>query len=125
MLFRKAIFALFVLTVYLIFGSGTYSIAEAQTETRKLTQSPKKMADIKGFRSARFGMKERDVYKAISKDFKISKNNIKRETHPIEKTTTLLISVPELLEIGGKAKVFYILGYKSKKLIQDRSSDPQ
>ena len=81
-------------------------------------QNPKKMAEIKGFRSARFGMKKRDVYKAISKDFKISKNNIKRETHPIEKTTTLQISVPELLEIGGKAKVFYILGYKSKKLIQ-------
>lgn len=116
MLFRTT--GCLALSVFVIFSSGTYSIAESRTETRKLAQSPKKMAEIKGFRSARFGMKERDVYKAISKDFKISKNNIKRETHPIEKTTSLQISVPELLEIGGEAKVFYILGYKSKKLIQ-------
>jgi hypothetical protein len=117
MIFRKSYFA-FVLTVFFIFGSGNYRVSESRTETQKVNQSSKKMAEIKGFRSARFGMKERDVYKAISKDFKISKNKIKRSMHPIEKTTTLQISVPELLEVGGKADIYYILGYKTKRLMQ-------
>ena len=107
-----------VLTVFLLSVSGTYDIAESRSEAKKSPQINKKLANIKGFRSAHFGMKEGSIYKAISKDFKISKSKVKRAIHPLEKTTTLEITVPKLLEIGGTAKVFYIFGYKSKKLIQ-------
>ena len=36
----------------------------------------------------------------------------------MEKTSTMEITVPELLGVGGTAKIFYIFGYKSKKLVQ-------
>ncbi len=65
-----------------------------------------KWADVSGFRSARFGMKERDVKKAINNDFGLGKNKINRIVHPHEKTVSLGIEVPELLPESGLAKVF-------------------
>jgi hypothetical protein len=106
------------LFVFLLSVSGNYGIAESRPAAKKLPKITKKHANIKGFRSAKFGMKEKDVIKAISKDFKISRGKVKRNIHPIEKTTTLDITVPKMLAIGGTANVFYIFGYKSKKLIQ-------
>jgi hypothetical protein len=76
-----------------------------------------KWAVVNGFRSAQFGMNERDVIKAIRNDFGKSKNQISRQVHPNEKTITLEITVSKLLPESGEAKVFYIMGYKSKRLI--------
>ena len=81
------------------------------------TSTSQKWAVVNGFRSANFGMKERDVLKAIKKDFGIGKNQVSRKTHPNEKTVTLGIQVDKLLPESGPAKVFYIMGYKSKRLI--------
>ena len=81
------------------------------------TSASQKWAVVNGFRSANFGMKERDVLKAIKKDFGIGKNQVSRKTHPNEKTVTLGIQVDKLLPESGPAKVFYIMGYKSKRLI--------
>lgn len=76
-----------------------------------------KQARIDGFRSAQFGMNERDVLKAIYKDFKINRKQVSRFTHPSEKTVSLGIDVDKLLPNSGPAKIFYILGHKSKRLI--------
>ena len=81
------------------------------------TSTSQKWAVVNGFRSANFGMKERDVLKAIKKDFGIGKKQDSRKTHPNEKTVTLGIQVDKLLPESGPAKVFYIMGYKSKRLI--------
>ena len=81
------------------------------------TGASQKWAVVNGFRSAQFGMKERDVIKAIKKDFGIGKKQVSRKVHPNEKTVTLGIKVKKLLPESGTAKVFYILGYKSKRLI--------
>ena len=81
------------------------------------TSASQKWAVVNGFRSANFGMKERDVLKAIKKDFGIGKNQVSRKTHPNEKTVTFGIQVDKLLPESGPAKVFYIMGYKSKRLI--------
>jgi len=81
------------------------------------TSTSQKWAVVNGFRSANFGMKERDVLKAIKKDFGIGKKQVSRKTHPNEKTVTLGIQVDKLLPESGPAKVFYIMGYKSKRLI--------
>ena len=81
------------------------------------TSTSQKWAVVNGFRSANFGMKERDVLKAIKKDFGIGKNQVSRKTHPNEKTVTFGIQVDKLLPESGPAKVFYIMGYKSKRLI--------
>tara|TARA_B100000953_G_scaffold293096_1_gene281055 strand:- start:730 stop:1491 length:762 start_codon:yes stop_codon:yes gene_type:complete len=94
--------------------------ATSSTETGKtLFESLKKnrWADIKGFRSAKFGMNEKSVYRAIATDFKLAKSKVKKTTDAKEHTTGLEIIVPDLFSTGGTAKVGYILGYKSKKLI--------
>ena len=96
--------------------------AESQTPSKSLptdsSVSAKKWADVKGLRSARFGMNEKSVFKTIAKDFKIARSKVKRNVHPEEKTVSLEVEVPEVLSEGGKAVVGYVFGYKSKKLIQ-------
>ena len=76
-----------------------------------------KQAEIDGFRSAKFGVNERDVIKAIFRDFKINRKKVSRVEHPIEKTVSLGVNVEKLLPNSGPAKVFYILGHKTKRLI--------
>jgi hypothetical protein len=73
---------------------------------------------VEGFRSARFGMTEQQVRDAIRKDFGLSGDAVTVEEQPIEKTTVLGVTVPDLLPDAGPARISYILGYKSKKLIQ-------
>jgi hypothetical protein len=73
---------------------------------------------LDGFRSATFGMTEQQVRNASRKDFNLSGGKVKAEENPIEKTTILTVTVPDLLPDAGPARVAYILGFKSKKLIQ-------
>lgn len=107
----KSRFALTVLVVCFVLLSG---LAQAKTGDEGVSQ---KRAKIEGFRSAQFGMSERDVLKAISKDFKVNRKKVARVEHPNEKTISLGIDVQKLLPNGGPAKVFYILGHKSRRLI--------
>jgi len=73
---------------------------------------------VDGFRSASFGMTEADVRSAISKDFKVKNDVIVSTDNSVEETHTLSVEVPDLLPNGGRAKVTYILGAKTKKLIE-------
>lgn len=75
-------------------------------------------ARIEGFRSAQFGMTEKKVLKAIFKDFKISKSKMKRRVHPTEKTVSFNLHVNDLLPDSGPANLFYVFGFKTKRLIQ-------
>ena len=109
--FKKIIFFIVVLLYCVIFS--TLSIASKTTDSGVSQE----WAVVNGFRSAKFGFSERSVYKAIKKDFKINGNNISRVVHPTQKTVTLGINVNGLLAGSGPSKVFYVFGYKSKKLI--------
>jgi hypothetical protein len=80
--------------------------------------SSKNEAKVEGFRSARFGMTEKEVYKAIYKDFRVSKKNVERQVHPVEKTVNLGVLVKDLLPQSGSARTYYVFGYKSRRLIQ-------
>jgi hypothetical protein len=73
---------------------------------------------VEGFRSAKFGMNEADIRTAIAKDFSVKPEAIKTQDNPAELTHSLVVSVPDLLANGGTAEVSYVLGYKSKSLIQ-------
>jgi hypothetical protein len=73
---------------------------------------------VEGFRSARFGMNETEVRAAIAKDFNLKPDAIKTQDNPAELTHSLLVTIPDLLANGGAAEVSYVLGYKSKTLIQ-------
>ena len=101
--------------VFLFYGV----IFSALSHAAKTTDSgvSQEWAVVNGFRSAKFGFSERSVYKAIKKDFNITNKNISRVVHPTQKTVTLGINVKELIAGSGPSKVFYVFGYKSKKLI--------
>jgi len=75
-------------------------------------------AKVDGFRSARFGMSPDQVIKAILKDFRIPKTNIKITDHPTERTKNYVVDVDNLIPDSGKAKIAYIFGYRSRKLSQ-------
>lgn len=87
----------------------------APTERPNPSEPP---ATIEGFRAAHFGMTEDQVRQAIKKDFPMAVGKLKVATHPLEKTTVLSLPVPDLLPHTDNARVSYILGYKSRKLIQ-------
>jgi hypothetical protein len=75
-------------------------------------------ATIEGFRNARFGMSEEQVRQAVRKDFPAVATKLTSAVHPSEKTTVLSIGVVDLLPNTGTARISYIFGYRSKKLIQ-------
>jgi len=73
---------------------------------------------IEGFRSAHFGMTEAQVSAAIQKDFGAAESAIAKGENAAEKTQNLAVTVKDLLSGGGPARVYYVFGYRSKRLIQ-------
>ena len=114
--------------IYLLQVSGLPLEVEAATDKPSITKQKSEKtlfetlksnswANVKGFRSAKFGMNEKNVYKAVAKDFKISKSKVKITTATKGTNGVMEIVVPNLFTTGGTAKVGYIFGVKSKKLI--------
>lgn len=81
------------------------------------SSAPAPALELTGFRSALFGMSETEVRAAIAKDFGAT-IAIKTSQNGAEHTQVLTISAPDVLPEGGAAEVSYVLGYKTKKLIQ-------
>jgi len=109
------------LWVFLFTFPGTDGLVQAKAskkDPKATTMSKAKWAAFEGFRSAKFGMKESEVMRAITKDFKVSKSKVKQSVNPLEQTINLEVTVPKLIEVGGTAKIGYLLGHKSKKLMQ-------
>jgi len=79
---------------------------------------PVEHVKVVGFRSARWGMDAAQVKAAILKDFRIPAEKVKTEENAAERTTILTATVNDLLEGAGPGRVSYVLGYKTKKLIQ-------
>jgi len=107
---------IFIISQFGFVNTGESKGSESKKPKEEIKQPIKKQANIDGFRSAKFGMKEKEVYRAIAKDFKISKSKVTQGSNAMEKTRSLAIDIPKLLDIGGPAKIVYIFGYKSKKL---------
>ena len=76
------------------------------------------VAEITGFRSARFGMTEPDVRRAIENDFRTRPDEIRSEENKAEQTQVAIVRAPDALPGGGTASISYVFGFKSKKLIQ-------
>jgi hypothetical protein len=100
---------IFILTLFLTVAEAAKSID---------TGTSQEVANIDGFRSAKFGFNESAVLKAVKKDFKIKGKGVSRGVNLNEKTVYRMIDVKDLLAGSGPSKVVYIFGYKSKKLIQ-------
>ena len=73
---------------------------------------------LSGFRSANFGMTAEQVRQAIRKDFNIGPDKIETAENGVERTQILATTVPDLLPNGGPAQVAYVIGYRSKQLVQ-------
>jgi hypothetical protein len=87
-------------------------------------------ASVDGFRSAKFGMSQEDVWRAIKDDFGLSGDAVKQSENPVERTKLLAVTVSDLLPGGGLADVSYVFGYQSSELIQvgaswDAAADPE
>jgi len=118
--FVAAILKLVLISVLAIVtsGVGLFSSKNDELATDKTIKSTKPWANIDGFRSAKFGMKTKEVKQAILKDFGIFDSKIDTISHPTEQTQSLGITIDELLPNSGKSRLVYVFGYKSKKLMQ-------
>ena len=90
---------------------------DSKPEEAKI-KNTKPWANIGGFRSAKFGMKMKEVKKAIYQDFGIPDGEITIVNHPTERTESLAVVVEKLLPNAVKSRVVYVFGYKTKRLIQ-------
>jgi hypothetical protein len=120
MIFRSN--GLLILSVFLFLIFSLTPPVESQTPSNKPANTPtistKEWAVIDGFRSAKFGMSEKQVLLSIAQDFKVPKSKVSMVVSSTEKTKALTIPAPNLLHVGGFAKIVYLLGYNSKKLMQ-------
>ena len=80
--------------------------------------NPAVAGEITGYRSANFGMSESEAYDAILADFGVARDKVARTTHSLEKTVILTVFVDDLVYGTGRTEIAYILGYRSKVLIQ-------
>ena len=106
-LLRVMLFFL-VICFFCMSGKTTEGYAQVQEEP----------ANIHGFRSAKFGISQQKTKTAIKKDFNLKEKDIAVQKNPLERTTSLKITVNDLLPNSGSADVFYILGHTSNNLIQ-------
>jgi hypothetical protein len=74
--------------------------------------------EVTGFRDVRFGMNEAEVKALVTKSFGVKASDIATTANPIEGTTVLTVKLASLDPAPGSVRVAYILGNKSKKLIQ-------
>jgi hypothetical protein len=111
---------------------GTTPAPSNPAATASPVNPAKPTYEVKGFRSAVFGMTEAEVRAAIQKDFAAKPENIRQTANAVERTTALVVSLSSLEPGPGPATVVYILGFQSKKLIQvnvlwarDPKADPK
>lgn len=71
--------------------------------------------EVAGFRSARFGMGEAEVRRAIAADF--SAATVTALSHQAEGTRVLVAAVPHLPPAPGGADVSYVFGARSGRLM--------
>ena len=73
---------------------------------------------VEGFRTAKFGMDEAAVKRAIVADFNVKESAISKEVNSIDRTTVLSITAKDVLPEIAVARVHYIIGYSQKRLFQ-------
>jgi len=73
---------------------------------------------LAGFRSANFGMTADQVRQAIRKDFNVAADKIETAENAVERTQILAVTVPDLLPSAGPAQVAYVIGYRTRQLVQ-------
>lgn len=104
-----------VWAVAMLLASGAAAAAQSTTPEPPAVATP---LEVQGFRSAHWGMNAAEIKAAIKKDFNIPADRVLTEENPSERTIVVSVTVPDLIEGAGKARVSYVLGYTTKKLVQ-------
>ncbi len=99
----------------LLFSVCTYGLAQ---ENNMQSEEEVSGPQIKGFRSAQFGMSDSETLAAINRDFQIQQAIIENQTNDEDRTSSLVATVNEIFRGSEPAQVAYIHGYQHKKLIQ-------
>jgi hypothetical protein len=73
---------------------------------------------LTGFRSALFGMTPDQVRQAIRRDFSVPAEKIETVENGVERTQILAITVPDLLPSSGPVQIAYVIGFRSRQLVQ-------
>jgi len=95
--------------------------ADSRQSTETTVRPPEAEVEhikIEGFRSAHWGMEAAQIKAAVYKDFGMPSEKVKTEENAAERTTVLTVVVNDLLQGPGPARVSYVLGFNTKKLIQ-------
>ena len=98
--------------------AGPSSAPPASATGKKTETLPQSVtAEVAGFRSARFGMTMAQVQEAIMRDFAVTAKDIGKLENDLQKTDILSVTVEDMVPGSGRATVYYLFGYASKKLI--------
>lgn len=114
---KRVIFAFALLVAGGAAASAAEPAAGAQAAPPAAAQTTPAL-QLQGFRGAHWGMDANEVKAAIRKDFNIGADKIQAEENASERTSVLSVTVPNLIEGAGEARVSYIFGFTTKKLIQ-------
>jgi hypothetical protein len=102
----------------LVFALLAWKLGVDYIAARQAESGGKEPFNVTGFRSANFGDDETAVRAAIAKDFNLEGEAVRVVQSPVEKTGLLAVRVRDVIPDSGDAEIVYILGYKSKTLIQ-------
>jgi hypothetical protein len=99
-----------VLAAFLVYAVQPAMAASSDEEAQA--------ARIEGFRTAHFGISEKEVKKQVQNEFGLDDKSVTREENSLEKTASLIVQVKDLIPDSGPSRIAYIFGFTSKKLIQ-------
>ncbi|MES1991434.1 MAG: hypothetical protein V4441_10860 [Pseudomonadota bacterium] len=118
---RLSLVAAVIVGVVIAAGALVYVNTSGTGAMRTQSAAPSR-AVIDGFRSAHFGMNEGAVRAAIATDFSAkigpAADAIKVIENKVERTRILVVRVPDLFPDAGMTEIGYVLGYKTKALMQ-------
>jgi len=115
---RSAIFG--ALLAGLLAAAGPALAQQRQVAPPTAPAAPAAGTEFKlnGFRSANFGMTADQVRQAIRKDFSLGPDKIETADNAVERTQILAVTVNDLLPNSGPAQVAYVIGFRTKQLVQ-------
>jgi hypothetical protein len=93
-------------------------LAAQQPRSAPTPAAPAAEFRLTGFRSANFGMNADQVRAAIRKDFGAAADRIETAENGVERTQILAVTIPDLLPNSGPAQVAYVMGYRTRQLVQ-------
>jgi hypothetical protein len=105
-------------TIFTVFAYSAFAQQQPAPAARPAAPTASEEFRLTGFRSANFGMTAEQVRQAIRRDFPAAADKIETVENAVERTTVLSIPINDLLPSTGPGLVAYVIGYRSRQLVQ-------